>query len=94
MDEMASAVDADPVEFRLRHLKDPRDMAVIKEAAEAAANGTRRPAPRKDQKGDKVYRTRHRLFACAAARASPSSPRFEVDRSYGQDPRHAVRGRA
>jgi len=32
MDELAAATNADPVEFRLRHLKDPRGRAVIEEA--------------------------------------------------------------
>ena len=53
MDEVAAAVGADPVEFRLRHLKAPRDIAVIKAAAESAGWQTR-TSPRRDQTGNTV----------------------------------------
>jgi CO/xanthine dehydrogenase Mo-binding subunit len=45
MDEMAAAAGADPVEFRLRHLKDPRARAVIETVAAKAGW-------RKGEKGD------------------------------------------
>lgn len=53
MDEVAAATGVDPIEFRLRHIKEPRDVAVIKAAAEKAKWDTR-PSPRKDQTGNKV----------------------------------------
>ena len=53
IDEVAAAVNADPIEFRLRHIKEPRDVAVIKAAAEKA-NWQTRPSPRRDQTGNKV----------------------------------------
>ncbi len=53
MDEVAAALNMDAVEFRLRYVKEPRDVAVIKAAAEKAGWQTR-PSPRKDQTGDKV----------------------------------------
>ncbi|MGE5780897.1 MAG: xanthine dehydrogenase family protein molybdopterin-binding subunit, partial [Hyphomicrobiales bacterium] len=53
MDEVAAALNVDPIEFRLRHVKDARDVAVIKAAAEKAAWQSR-PSPRKDQAGSKV----------------------------------------
>jgi nicotinate dehydrogenase subunit B len=53
MDEVAAALNLDPIEFRLRHVKEPRDIAVIKTAAQKA-NWQSRPSPRKDQTGNKV----------------------------------------
>ena len=53
IDEVATAVNADPIEFRLRHVKESRDVAVIKAAAEKAKWDTR-PSPRRDQTGNKV----------------------------------------
>jgi nicotinate dehydrogenase subunit B len=53
MDEVAAALNVDPVEFRLRHVKDARDIALLKAAAEKAGWQTR-PSPRKDQTGAKV----------------------------------------
>jgi CO/xanthine dehydrogenase Mo-binding subunit len=53
MDEVAAAVNADPIEFRLRYITEARDIAVIKAAAEKA-NWDTRPSPRKDQIGNKV----------------------------------------
>lgn len=45
MDEIAAAVRVDPVEYRLRHLADPRLVRVVREAA-AAAKWESRPSPR------------------------------------------------
>ncbi len=53
MDELAAALNLDPIEFRLRHVKEPRDIAVIKAAADKAGWQSR-PSPRKDQTGNKV----------------------------------------
>ncbi len=65
MDEMAAALNVDPIELRLRHVKNNRDIAVIKAVAEKsgwqhAALAAARPDR---QQGD---RARHRL--CAAQR--------------------------
>ena len=53
IDELAASVNADPIEFRLRHVKDPRDIAVIKAAAQKA-NWETRSSPRRNQTGTKV----------------------------------------
>ena len=53
MDEVAAAQNLDPIEFRLRHVKEPRDIAVIKAAAQKFGWQTR-PSPRRDQTGTKV----------------------------------------
>ena len=45
MDELAARVKADPVEYRLRHLRDPRLIEVVKAAASGAGWETR-PSPR------------------------------------------------
>jgi len=45
LDELAAHVKADPVAYRLRHLRDPRLIAVVKEVAKAA-NWETRPSPR------------------------------------------------
>ena len=53
MDEVAAALGVDPVELRLRHVKDARDVAVLKAAAEKSGWQSR-PSPRKDQTGNTV----------------------------------------
>jgi CO/xanthine dehydrogenase Mo-binding subunit len=45
MDEVAAAIAADPVDYRLRHLSDPRLMAVLNAVAKAA-NWDARPSPK------------------------------------------------
>jgi CO/xanthine dehydrogenase Mo-binding subunit len=46
MDDVAAQVNADPVEYRLRHLRDPRLRDVVMAAAKAAG-WDRRPSPRR-----------------------------------------------
>jgi nicotinate dehydrogenase subunit B len=53
IDEVAAAINRDPIEFRLKHIKEPRDAAVIKAAAQKFGWDTR-PSPRRGQTGDKV----------------------------------------
>jgi CO/xanthine dehydrogenase Mo-binding subunit len=53
MDEVAAALNQDPIQFRLAHIKEPRDAAIIKTAAEKYGWETR-TSPRRDQTGIKV----------------------------------------
>jgi nicotinate dehydrogenase subunit B len=53
IDEIAAAINVDPIEFRLRHIKDPRDIALIKAAAQKA-NWQTRPSPHRGQTGSTV----------------------------------------
>jgi CO/xanthine dehydrogenase Mo-binding subunit len=45
MDELAASLKVDPVQYRLRHLADPRLIAALNKAA-AAANWDTRPSPK------------------------------------------------
>ena len=53
IDEVAAALNADPIEFRLRHIKEPRDVALLKAVAEKSGWQSR-PSPRRDQTTNKV----------------------------------------
>jgi CO/xanthine dehydrogenase Mo-binding subunit len=48
MDEIAAAIGADPIAFRLKYAKNPRDIAIINAAAEKYG-WQARPSPRRDQ---------------------------------------------
>jgi len=61
MDEVASAVGADPVAFRLKHLSDPRLIAVVKAAAETS-KWDARPSPKLGVRKTGVARGRG--FSC------------------------------
>jgi nicotinate dehydrogenase subunit B len=53
IDEVAAAVNADPIDFRLRYIKDPRDIALLN-AVKEKSGWQSRPSPRRDQIGAKV----------------------------------------
>jgi CO/xanthine dehydrogenase Mo-binding subunit len=65
MDELAAACGADPVEFRLRHLKDPRARAVIETVAAKA--GWRKGEKGDGTRGRGVAFARYKNGACYVA---------------------------
>jgi CO/xanthine dehydrogenase Mo-binding subunit len=65
MDELAEVAGADPVEFRLRHLKDPRGRAVIE--AVAASAGWRQREKGNDGRGRGIGFARYKNLAAYAA---------------------------
>jgi nicotinate dehydrogenase subunit B len=83
MDEMALAAGADPVEFRLRHMKDPRARAVI-EATAARAGWKAGPSPLRklapSENGWGFAYSRYKNLGCYCAVAAEVS----VNRSTGQ----------
>jgi nicotinate dehydrogenase subunit B len=82
IDEVAAALNVDPVEFRLRHVKNSRDIAAIKAAAEKSG-WVSRPSPRRDQTGNTVsgrgmaYAQRNSTIVAIVAEV-------DVDRSTGR----------
>jgi CO/xanthine dehydrogenase Mo-binding subunit len=65
MDELALAADADPVEFRLRHLKDPRARAVIEKVAAMA--GWRPKEDGDGERGRGIGFARYKNLGCYIA---------------------------
>jgi len=81
MDEVAAALNLDPIEFRLRHLKDPRDVAVIKAAADKFG-WQPRPSPQR-QTGVKVN-GRGIAYAQRNGTRVAVIAEVEIDRSSGK----------
>jgi CO/xanthine dehydrogenase Mo-binding subunit len=78
MDEMAAAAGADPVEFRLRHMKDPRARAVIETCAQKAGW---KPGQKSDgSRGRGFAFSQYKNLACYVAVAAEVT----VDRRTGK----------
>jgi nicotinate dehydrogenase subunit B len=85
IDEIAAHVKADPVEYRLRHLRDPRLREVLNAAAKAA-RWEARPSPRANQSRSGVVRGRG--IACVLYEGDNGYcamvAEVDVDQSTGQ----------
>ena len=76
-------MNADPIEFRLRYIKEPRDIAVIKAAAEKARMGDTR-LRRAATKAATRYRVAVSPILSGTAPASPLLLEVDIDRSSGK----------
>src|SRR5271166_2715311 len=81
-DVLAAAIGADPVAFRLRYLKAPRDIAVVKAAAERAKWETR-PSPNPDRNGDTLT-GRGIAYAQRSGAVVAIVAEVEIDRHTGK----------
>ena len=79
MDEIARAIGADPVEFRLRHLKDARARAVIEAAAKAAGWGA--PAGKDRGIGIGFARYKNASAYCAVVAEVEAGERLRLRRA-------------
>jgi nicotinate dehydrogenase subunit B len=82
IDEIAATVGADAVAFRLRYLMAPRDIAVVKAAAEHAG-WEPRPSPRPDRNGDTLT-GRGVAYAQRSGAVVAIIAEVEIDRHAGK----------
>jgi CO/xanthine dehydrogenase Mo-binding subunit len=82
IDEVAAALSVDPLEFRLRHVKDPRDIALLKAVAEKSGWQSR-PSPRRGQTGNKVS-GRGLAYSQRNGKRVAIVAEVDVDRSSGK----------
>jgi nicotinate dehydrogenase subunit B len=83
MDEVAAAVGADPVEFRLKYLKAPRDIAVVKAAAEKAGWKSR-PSPNKANPSSGTVSGRGIAYSQRSGTVVAIVAEVDVDRTTGK----------
>jgi nicotinate dehydrogenase subunit B len=91
IDEIAAAIGSDPLAFRLRYLKAPRDIAVVKAAAERA-QWDPRPSPRHDHSGDTLS-GRGIAYAQRSGAVVAIVAEVEIDRRSGKVTRRGRLGR-
>lgn len=82
MDELAAKVKSDPVEYRLRHLADPRLREMVVEAAKAAKWDTR-PSPKPQNPRTGIARGRG--IACVAYEGNNGYAAMVVEAEVDQD---------
>lgn len=80
LDEVARALKADPVEFRLRHLADARARAVIEAAAKAARWGT--PLPEGHGRGIGFARYKNVSAYCAVVAEVEAAEKLRLRRVF------------
>jgi CO/xanthine dehydrogenase Mo-binding subunit len=83
VDEVAAVAGADPVEFRLRYLKDPRHVAVIRAAADKAG-WVARPSPRPDARRAGVAAGRGIAYAPRNSTLLATVAEVEVNQTTGE----------
>ena len=86
IDEIAAAVSANPVAFRLRYLTAPRDVAVVKAAAKRAMAATSLAPPRPGRSTSRRRLTRNT--------PSAAPPRLPTCRSRIRSARNGILARA
>ena len=82
MDELAAHVNADPVEYRLRHLSHPRLSEVVRRVA-AAAKWEARPSPKPEN--PRTGMARGRGMACVAYEGGNGYSAIVVEAEVNQD---------
>jgi nicotinate dehydrogenase subunit B len=92
IDEIAAATGTDPVAFRLRYLKAPRDIAVVKAAAERAG-WQPRPSPNPDRNGSTLT-GRGIAYAQRSGAVVAIVAEVEIDRHTGKVWARKIHGRA
>jgi CO/xanthine dehydrogenase Mo-binding subunit len=87
MDEIAAKLGADPVEYRLRHLRDPRLIGVVRAAAKTAG-WTPRPSPK--PRPSRTGIVSGRGFACVLYEGDNGYIAIAVDVDVNQDTGEAL----